>query len=178
MAIRVREMTPEEVETIERLAHSRTEPARTVERARIVWLCRQGKKAPAIAEELRVVPKTVRLWIQRFNAEGVEGLQDRPRSGRPVTYTAEQVSEVIAAALSKPQELGQPFACWTLDRLEAYLNEVKGLPIKRSRIDDLLLREGLRWRKQETWFGERVDPDCAEKRGPSPSGTPSPRQAA
>jgi transposase len=177
MAIRVRAMTSDEIEAIERLARSRTEPARAVERARMIWLARGGGKAPAIAKELGVVPATVRLWIKRFNAEGVEGLQDRPRSGHPPTYTKEQVGEVIAAALSKPQELGQPFASWTLDRLEAYLNEVKGIPIKRSRIDELLLAEGLRWRKQESWFGERVDPDFAEKRGPSPGCTPSPRQA-
>jgi transposase len=67
--------------------------------------------------------------------------------------------------------LGLPFASWTLDRLEAYLNEQKGIAIKRSRIDELLLSEGLRWRKQETWFGERVDPEFAEKRGPSPNST-------
>jgi hypothetical protein len=53
------------------------------------------------------------------------------------------------------------------------LNEVKRIPIKRTRIDDILLAEGLRWRKQETWFGERVDPEFAEKRGLSPNSTRS-----
>jgi transposase len=72
---------------------------------------------------------------------------------------------VVAASLTDPQSLGLPFASWTLDRLETYLNEVKGIAIKRSRINDLLLREGLRWRQQESWFGERVDPDFAAKRG-------------
>lgn len=72
---------------------------------------------------------------------------------------------MVAASLSDPQSLGLPFASWTLDRLEAYLNEVKSISIKRSRINDLLLREGLRWRQQESWFGERVDPDFAAKRG-------------
>ena len=41
-----------------------------------------------------------------------------------------------------------------------------GIGMKRSRIGEILLDEGLRWRKQETWFGERVDPEFAEKRGP------------
>ena len=65
------------------------------------------------------------------------------------------------------ETLGLPFASWTLDRLAAYLAEERGLPIKRSRIDEVLIAEGLRWRHQETWFGERVDPAFAEKRGPS-----------
>jgi hypothetical protein len=35
--------------------------------------------------------------------------------------------------------------------------------MRRSRIDEILLKEGLRWRRQEPWFGERVDPAFAEK---------------
>ena len=165
MALRVRSMTAEEVDTIQRLAHSRTEPARTVERARMIWLARQGQRVTAIAHELRLCQATVRSWLKRFNRRGLAGLQEATRLGRPAKYTPDQVSEVIATCLTTPPALGLPFASWTLDRLAAYLQEVKGLPIKRSRIDELLLREGLRWRTQETWFGERVDPAFAEKRG-------------
>lgn len=76
---------------------------------------------PAIAQELELTEITVRTWLKRFNNEGLDGLTDLPRSGRPATYSAEQVAEVIATALSDPQQLGQPFACWTLDRLETYV---------------------------------------------------------
>jgi transposase len=155
------------METIRQLAHSRTAPARTVERARMIWLARQGRRMPAIAQELHLTPTTVRSWLMRFNRQGVAGLQEKPRSGRPPLYTPEQVSEVIASSLTNPRELGLPFASWTLDRLQAYLTEVKGIAMKRTRIDELLLAEGLRWRQQETWFGERVDPAFAEKRGSS-----------
>jgi transposase len=73
--------------------------------------------------------------------------------------------------------LDLPFASWTLDRLAAYLQEAKGIAMKRTRIDELLLAEGLRWRSQETWFGERVDPAFAEKRGPSSPSTRPHRRA-
>ena len=64
-------------------------------------------------------------------------------------------------------------------RLEAHLNEGAGLGIKRSRINEILLAEGLRWHQQETWFGERVDPDFARKRGRSkPSTAPRPQAAS
>jgi transposase len=167
MALRVRPMTTEEVDTIQRLAHSRTEPARLVERARMIWLAHQGQQVPAIAQELRLCQVTVRAWLKRFNRQGLVGLQERARPGRPTTYTPEQVGAVIATALTPPRELGLPFACWTLDRLQVYLSEVKGVAMKRTRIDELLLAEGLRWRRQETWFGERVDPAFAEQRGAS-----------
>ena len=171
MAIRLRELTEEERAQLERLASSRTAPARRVERAQIVWQARQGRTTAQIAARLRLNPQTVRDWIRRFNAEGPAGLDDRPRSGKPPTYTPEQAGEVIAAALSDPQELGQPFACWTLDRLAAYLAESRGIAIKRSRVSELLVAEGLRWRQQETWFGEKVDPEFAAKRGASRAST-------
>ena len=165
MALRVRPLTGEEEQEIQRLARSRTEPARRVERAQMILLSHEGKTVPAIARQVGKREATVRRWIERFNEEGIRGLEDQPRPGKPPTYTPEQVGEVLLAALTKPEELGLPFASWTLDRLEAYLNEQKGIPIKRSRIDEILLTEGLRWRQQETWFGKRVDPDFAAKRG-------------
>jgi len=173
MMIRLRELSSEEQKMIERLAHSRTAEARLVERAQMIWHASQGSSVPAIARELGLHPQTVRHWLKRFNADGLESLHDLPRGGRPATYTPEQVAEVSATALTDPKTLGQPFASWTLDRLEAYLNEEKGIPIKRSRIDDLLIAEGLRWRQQETLFGERVDPTFTETRGPSKRSTPS-----
>ena len=121
----------------------------------------------AIKDDVGVADGTVRLWITRFNARGLDGLRDRRRGGRPPTYTPEQVGELVAASLSDPQDLGLPFASWTLDRLATYLQEEQGIAIKRSRIGEILQAEGLRWRHQETWFGERPDPAFAAKRGPS-----------
>ena len=167
MVLRLRELTAEERAAIDRLAHARTAPARRVERARIIAYASRGEGAPAIAERLRLDAYTVRGWIHRFNAEGLAGLEDRPRAGRPPTYAPEQVATVVAAALTDPRALDLPFASWTLDRLAAYLNERKGIAIKRSRIDEILLAEGLRWHRHESWFGARVDPEFAEKRGGS-----------
>lgn len=72
----------------------------------------------------------------------------------------------MATALTDPQTLGQVYSSWTRDRLAAYLAEQHGSAMKRRRLDALLLAEGLRWRKQESWFGVRVDPEFAQKRGP------------
>src|SRR6266542_486543 len=178
MVLRLREPTADETAALTRLAHSRTAPARAVERARIVLFARQGWRVPAVAAEVRRGEETVRHWLQRFNAGGLAGLSDAPRSGRPATFTKEEVGTVIATALTDPQTLDLPFGSWTLDRLEAYLSEARGLAIKRSRIDELLRAEGLRWRQAESWFGARVDPDFAAKRGRSRPSTPPRRRPA
>ncbi len=174
----LRELTAEERASLEKLAHARTAPARVVERASMIWSASRGDTVVAIAAHWHRDAETVRKRIHRFNAEGLGALEDRARCGRPATYSTEQVAEVVATALSAPHSLGLPFASWTLDRLAAYLSEHKGIVMKRSRIDEILLQEGLRWRQQETWFGARVDPDFAEKRGRSRHSTRPRRTAA
>jgi transposase len=179
MAARVdrRPMTPEEEKAIAALIPSRTAPIRSVERARIIQAAAQRQSAPVIAAALGCSRPTVSAWIRRFNDHGLAGLQEQRRSGRPPTYSTEQRAEVIATALTDPRSMGLPFACWTIDRLQASLGEPKALAMKRSRISEILVEEGLRWRKQETWFGARVDPDFAPKRAASPNWIP-PRPTA
>jgi transposase len=172
IALHVRPPTAEETIELQRRANARTLPARTVERAKIIWYLHEGARVPAVAQRLGLCAKMVRTWLQRFNASGLAGLEDRARPGRPATYSSDEVGQVLAAALTKPDALGLPFACWTLDRLTTYLHERAPeaggpLPISRAQIDRLLKGEGLRWRSEATWFGERVDPQFAEKRGSS-----------
>jgi transposase len=121
-----------------------------------VWLAHQGQRVPAIAQKLHLTPMTVRRWLKRFNRQGLPGLQEQPRSGRPALYSPEQVSEVIATALTDPKTLSLPFVCWTLDRPQAYLHEVKGVWIKRTRLDEVerIASEGAR--AQSTWKGTSV----------------------
>ena len=176
MLVKLRKLTADERRELERLARSRTEEARLVVRAKIVLGLAAGERPYQVADRVGVGRMAAYGWLHRFNAEGLKGLTDHPRPGRPPRYTPEQRAEVIAAALTRPEDLGLPFASWTLDRLAAYLAEHEGIGIKRTRIDEILVAEGLRWRRQETWFGEKVDPDFARKRGRSRSSTP-PRPA-
>jgi transposase len=178
MALQVRALTDDEQQQLKRLGQSRTAAARDVERARIIVQSSHGQGVPAIARTLDLCEPTVRLWITRFNEHGLAGLADAPHRGRPATYTREQVGLVVATALTDPQALGQAFACWTFARLAVYLHETQDLAMSRSRIHEVLQREGLRWRTHETWFGQRVDPDFAAKRGRLSASTPSHQQVA
>jgi len=171
MTLRARDLHEGEAEDLGRMTRSRTLGAGLVRRAQIVQHAVDGLSAPEIAASLDVCEASVRFWLKRFNARGLPGLQEERRSGRPPTYTPEERSAVITAALSRPADLDLPFACWTLDRLVAHLSET-GIGMKRSRISEILLAEGLKWRQEETWFGARVDPDFERKRGLSSISTP------
>jgi len=170
--LRLRELTADERAVPARRARSRKAEARVVERGLILLALADGDKPAHITRRLGVTQVTVSGRLRRFNTVGLRILHDEPRCGRPAPSTADQKAEVIAAALTKPDDLGLPFGCWTLDRLAAYLGEAKGIPIKRSRIDELLRAEGLRWRTRETGFGSRVDPAFTGKERPSRRSTP------
>jgi transposase len=173
MTLRVRELNDHERGEVQRIARSHTLGAALVRRAQIIVYAVEGLKAEEIATRMDLCGNTVRHWLNRFNARGLEGLKEDVRTGRPPTYSAEQRSAVISAALTRPTE----FASWTLDRLVSYLSE-QGIAMRRSRISEIFIREGLRWRQDETWFGARVDPDFAKKRGQSNNSTRRRRRAA
>ncbi|MCW2240501.1 helix-turn-helix domain-containing protein [Azospirillum canadense] len=164
MTLRLRDLSDDEWADVQRIARSHTLGAGLVRRALIIVHSMGGLKAEQIASRMDLCGNTVRSWLNRFNARGLDGLKENVRTGRPPTYSAEQRSVVIAAALTRPSELGLPFAAWTLDRLVVYLGE-RGIAMRRSRISEILLDVALKWRHEETWFGERVDPDFAKKRG-------------
>ncbi len=177
MTLRLRELSDHERAEVRRIARSHTLGAGLVRRARIIVHAMGGLKAEEIAARMELCGNTVRHWMGRFDARGPDGPHEDVRTGRPPTYTAERRGAVITAALTRPSEPGLPFACWTLDRLVAYLSG-QGIAMRRSRIGEIFVREGLRWRQEETWFGARVDPDFARKRGGSRPSTRRRRRAA
>jgi transposase len=164
-ALRLRALTEEEDRVIGKLVRSQTASVRLVQRAKIVQLASQGQTIAQITAALGCAPNVVRKWFKRFEVQGLAGLEDAPRSGAPSRYTAEDKARVVAAALTPPGDLGLPYSSWTFERLAAYVREQLGLALKKTRIFEILRDEGLRWRTQETWFGERLDPEFARKRG-------------
>jgi transposase len=84
----------------------------------MIQLASEGWSVPLIAQRLARAEKVVRRWVVRFNADGLPGLEEKARSGRPVTYRREEVGVGVATALTDPKELGQAVGSWTCARLE------------------------------------------------------------
>lgn len=79
-------LSDEERDQLESVARRRTAQQRMVLRARIVLAAADGEENAAIAERLEVALNTVIKWRKRFFEEGMDGLVDRKRSGRPRTF--------------------------------------------------------------------------------------------
>jgi transposase len=63
-------------------------------RLRAVILAQAGRSAPEIAQALGAGRRTVQEWVRRYNAEGLDGLVDRPGRGRPCRLTEEQLARL------------------------------------------------------------------------------------
>lgn len=91
---------PEEERKISKLAGSPHAPGDWILRARIISRSWQGLPNARIAEELGCHPKTVREHLHRFNAEGIDGLGDRPRTGRKPRLTELERLKIIGSCSS------------------------------------------------------------------------------
>jgi len=170
--IRLRTVTAEEETAIRRPAASRKEPARLVQRAKVIAAMLDDPGLTAGEAGLRAGYKSVGMgpmWVERFNAEGLSGLEDRPRCGRRPTHPPEVRSALISLALQKPRSLGYSFELWTLAQLQKAFKERHGVHLSDSTIWTWMDEEGFKWKRQQSWFheAERHDAEFVEKRGPS-----------
>ena len=90
---------------------------RQVLRARIVLAAADGDPNAVTARRLAVTEDTVRKWRRRFCRDGLPGLADRPRSGRPRVFPAAVVAEVKALACELPALAGAALARWSCPEL-------------------------------------------------------------
>jgi len=168
--VKLRKLTTEEEAEIRRLVNSRKEPIQSVQRARIIALMLDDPELTASDAGLKAgysSTATGSVWVRRINEEGLEGLKDRPRAGRPPTHSQEVRSALISLALQKPNTLGYPFKLWTLERLQTAFMEREGIHLSDSTIWVWLDEEGIKWKRQQSWFheAEKHDPEFVEKRG-------------
>src|SRR5215470_13093158 len=131
-------LTAEELEALERL-YRMTKDVRLRTRAQIVLLAgEQRMTAPAIAKIVREGDQTVRNWLKRYLAEGIEGLKDRPMPGAPPKVTKAYAEQLLAVVRRRPRSLGQPYSLWTLQRLADYMAEQTGIRASDETVRKLL----------------------------------------
>ena len=72
----------------------------------------RGLVAAEISTIVRLSEESVRRWLKRYMAEGIEGLKDDPRPGRPGEVTAEYVTRLLEVVRRRPRSLDLPFSLW------------------------------------------------------------------
>ncbi|MGH9094299.1 MAG: helix-turn-helix domain-containing protein [Acidimicrobiales bacterium] len=146
-----------------RRASSGTAPHREVVRARIVLLGADGVENVEIARRVGVCVDVASKWRKRFCEEGVEGLTDRHRSGRPRRFDSKVVAGIKAMACEPPEGRQVPLSRWSSLELAAQA-VTEGLveSISSSTVRRWLHAAAIKPWRYRSWIFPR-DPDFAQK---------------
>ncbi len=117
------------------------------QRAIALRLLHLGQSPQQVAEGVMVTSNTIYAWHKRWREQGMLGLQDAHRTGRPAKADAAYCQELGRLLDIDPSTLGLPFAIWTINRLRLYLAEQTSILLSYSRFRALLSREGYRWKE-------------------------------
>jgi transposase len=142
----VRTLSKQEAGELERLVRKGRD-AREMRRAQAIRLSAQGRKAWEIAELLGMTRQSVMRFIDAFNREGIKGLSEKPRSGRPPKATDEYIRLLKEAVATPPAELGYPFSSWTTGRLREHLARECHVVLHPDYLSRLMARHGIVYRR-------------------------------
>lgn len=132
----------EDTVTLLARASSRTLPKQTVDRAKMILDSGLGKPVKQIAQELNTYPNKIIFWRQKYIEQGLEGLNDKPRAGRPAIYD-EAFRDSVLKLLGKSPPKG--LSVW--DGIEL----AKELNVKTDAVWKILRKEGINLQRQRSW---------------------------
>lgn len=169
---------------VRKLAGSHHAPADWKFHAQMVVESWAGKTPQEIATTLSCHQRTVRIHLNRFNTEGVNGLGMREGAGRKPRLAEQERGQILVLAKRPPPGKLQRYrdgsleardeegsAQWSLDALTQAAHE-QGIQVERSQVRRIYLQEGARWRGTHSW-GSSDDPDFVPKERRSSPTTPS-----
>jgi putative transposase len=113
------EVGAEDRAELERIVRSSTAEMRMVERAQVVLHAAEGHSAAKIGRLLGCSTNTAQKWRARYEQDGLAGLCDLPRSGKPLIYSQADRARLIAKACTRPPETpeGAQQERWTYEQL-------------------------------------------------------------
>lgn len=123
-------------------------------RSRIIIMASEGYDNESISEKLELRKATISKWRRRFAIQGISGLSDAPRSGKPATYTKEDERRILETLDKKPP---QGYSTWSGNLLEAKLKN-----IDKSYIWRVLKKFGIHLQRKHSWCIS-TDPEFAKK---------------
>jgi transposase len=136
-----------------RIANSHSTEIRLVRRAKIIIECIKGKQIKDISSELNEQEDVIIKWRERFIQNGIAGLHDAPRSGKPVTY-GDEWKRTVLAKLNETPPNNQ--VRWDSPTLAHELNT------SEDAVQRFLKKEGIQLARMRTWCVS-TDPEFAVK---------------
>ena len=149
-----------------RVAASKT-PRRDWQRAKVVLMAAEGLSSPVIGEEVGLNRNQVDVWRRRYREEGLAGLVDRPRSGRPLVYGPKERLALVKTITTRPPEAGQlgqrrVKARMSMPEVGRIMRTELGIGISDSQVWRICTSMGLKPWQVRSWMTSH-DPDFDDK---------------
>ncbi|KAA6305805.1 hypothetical protein EZS27_042541, partial [termite gut metagenome] len=122
-----------------------------------VYQIAKGRSAEELEELYHVSHKSVCNWVHRYNSEGVQGLTDRPRGGRPSRLNQGQQEALRQAVSGSPEKQGYLSGTWTGAMLILYIEKTFGVSYKQAQIYNLLHKLGFSFQRGRAVYPEREE---------------------
>jgi transposase len=130
------------------------------QRAIAIRLLHLGHAPEAVAEMLAVASSTIWNWHRRYRAQGISGLANRVKSGRPAKADGHYLAEVERALDSDPREWGYAFSVWTINKLRRHLHQQTGILLSYTRFRALLSQHDYVYRQPKHDLSDLQDAEA------------------
>jgi transposase len=168
-----RTATDDELRELQRRAAARRIARRDHDRAALVLAVLNGASLAAAARRVGCCENTAVLWCRRFQAHGLAGLADRPKSGAPRQSGPAARQRVLDIGRTPPDPVRDGTATWSLELLTHRLRRERGLEhIDPTTVRRFLVEAGLSWQADRS-VCTSTDPQLVAKA--RASRTPMPR---
>jgi transposase len=158
----VYQLKPKELAEVEK-AIRQDKRAEVRQRATVIRLLHLGHKPNEVAEQQMVSVPTIYNWHKLWREQGIEGLANQPKTGRPAKATEAYCQKLEEMLAKEPSEYGYRFAIWTSDRLRAHLEKETGILLSESRFRALLKKRGYRYRPPKHALSHLQDKKAKKK---------------
>ena len=139
----------------------RSYEARYDHRLHAILMVAQDMSCRQVAQLLGDSPRTVAYWVKRFEAEGLSGLADADRPGRPSKLNQEQIESIEKALRSHPSQYGLAGNLWDGKLLSHFIDQQFGIQLGVRQCQRLFRQLGFRFRKPRPLIA-KADPQVQQ----------------
>jgi transposase len=140
----------------------RSDEARYDHRLHGLLLIAQGVTCPKVAKMLGDSVRTVQYWVKRFEKDGLAGITEGERPGRPRLLTEKQIAKINLALRKTPEEVGLSGNLWDGKTLSAHIKKSYGVSLGTRQCQRMFRQLGFRLRKPRPMIAH-ADPELQKK---------------
>ena len=119
-----------------------------------VYQIKLGRMAEELEELYNVSHKSICNWVHSYNRYGIEGLKDKPRSGRPSRLNDAQQKQLKATLRDKPEKFGYASGVWSGPLVIDYIQKTFGISYKKAQVYNLLRKLGFTFQRSKAFYPE------------------------